>query len=387
MNENILLIGYSSQNMASGVSLSFDSLIDGFKLIDYQPEVIYIVDSRKSATYGSFSLTRVKDSLKAIFEALQKIPNQEVIYMTISSSKLGFIRDMMIIWFAWFFKKRVILHLHGGGYKDFYLGQSSLFQKLIRSTLAKSTHIVVLGELLRDQFYFVPDIDGKIKFIPNGLTTNLNTNLAKVKSLPSTDQCLRLLYLSNLIPSKGYLILLDACIKLIKNHGIRLICDFCGDFSLTVVDDKSLDVKKQKEDFFFKIKQAGLEDYIIYHGRVSGEKKEKMLREANFFVLPTFYSWEGQPLSIIEALAFGTPIISTYHKGIPEQVKDEYNGYLIKTNDPQEIIDAILKGIKSPDNYSTLSKNAIKHFQDHFTREVHLKRLISLICEDDNIKI
>lgn len=72
MNENILLIGYSSQNMASGVSLSFDSLIDGFKLIDYQPEVIYIVDSRKSATYGSFSLTRVKDSLKAIFEALQK---------------------------------------------------------------------------------------------------------------------------------------------------------------------------------------------------------------------------------------------------------------------------------------------------------------------------
>lgn len=149
--------------------------------------------------------------------------------------------------------------------------------------MAKSTHIVVLGELLRDQFYFVPDIDGKIKFIPNGLTTNLNTNLAKVKSLPSTDQCLRLLYLSNLIPSKGYLILLDACIKLIKNHGIRLICDFCGDFSLTVVDDKSLDVKNKKKTFFFKIKQAGLEDYIIYHGRVSGEKKEKMLREANFF--------------------------------------------------------------------------------------------------------
>lgn len=111
MNENILLIGYSSQNMASGVSLSFDSLIDGFKLIDYQPEVIYIVDSRKSATYGSFSLTRVKDSLKAIFEALQKIPNQEVIYMTISSSKLGFIRDMMIIWFAWFFLKSELFYI------------------------------------------------------------------------------------------------------------------------------------------------------------------------------------------------------------------------------------------------------------------------------------
>lgn len=80
MNENILLIGYSSQNMASGVSLSFDSLIDGFKLIDYQPEVIYIVDSRKSATYGSFSLTRVKDSLKAIFEALQNSQSRSYLY-------------------------------------------------------------------------------------------------------------------------------------------------------------------------------------------------------------------------------------------------------------------------------------------------------------------
>jgi len=387
MKKNILLIGYSSENMASGASLGFDSLVDGFQLISCQPEVIYISDSRKSATYGSFSLTRVKDSLKAIVEALGKIPRQEVIYMTIASSKLGFIRDMIIIWFAWLWKKRIILHLKGGGYKEFYLNQSTFFQKLIRLTLGKSNHIVVLGELLRDQFYFVSNIENKIRIIPNGLTTNLNINLAKVKSLPSTDKSLRLLYLSNLIPSKGYLILLDACIKLIKNYDIKLICDFCGDFTLTVVDDKSLDVEKQKEDFFAQIQQAGLEDYIIYHGRVSGEKKEKMLREANFFVLPTFYPWEGQPLSIIEALAFGTPVISTYHKGIPEQVKDGYNGYLMKTNAPQEIIDAILQGVKSPDNYSTLSKNAIKHFQDNFTREVHLKRLISLICEDDNIKI
>lgn len=162
-----------------------------------------------------------------------------------------------------------------GGYKEFYLNQSSLFQKLICNTLAKSDHIIVLGELLRDQFYFVPDIDKKLKVIPNGLTTNLNTKLAQIKSLPSTNQNLRLLYLSNLIPSKGYLALLDACIKLIQDYDVKLICDFCGEFNKTAVDDQSLDIKTQREEFFEKNKKAGLENSIVYHGTVSGEKKKK----------------------------------------------------------------------------------------------------------------
>ncbi|PHV64202.1 glycosyltransferase family 4 protein [Cyanobacterium aponinum] len=386
MKLKILLIGYYPQTRATGAALGLQSLIEGFKSISYQPEIVYIYDSRESEVFGIFSWVRTKDSLKAILQAWKKIPYQNVVYMTIASSKLGFIRDMMVVWFAWLFKKRIILHLKGGGYKEFYLNQSSLFQKLICNTLAKSNHIIVLGELLRDQFYFVPDIDKKLKVIPNGLTTNLNTKLAQIKSLPSTNQNLRLLYLSNLIPSKGYLALLDACIKLIQDYDVKLICDFCGEFNKTAVDDQSLDIKTQREEFFEKIKKAGLENSIVYHGTVSGEKKEKMLREAHFFILPTLYPWEGQPLSIIEALAFGTPVISTYHRGIPEQVKDGYNGYLIKNNDPQAIVNAILKGIKSSDDYQKLSENAIQHFQENFTREVHLKRLMSLICDTDNIK-
>jgi len=279
MKQKILLIGYFSRKITTGVSLALQSLIDGFQSINYPLEVVYIFDSRESITrtFGTFSWLRTKDSFTAILEAWTKIPYQEVVYMTIASSKLGFIRDMLIIWFAWLFKKRIILHFHGGGYKDFYLSQSSLFQKIICSTLARSTHIVILGELLTDQFYFVPNIEQKIKIVPNGLTTNLNLDLAKVKSLPSNDQCLHLLYLSNLIPSKGYSTLLDACIKLIQEYNVKLRCDFCGEFSKTAVDDPFLDIETQKENFFDKIKKAKLENSIIYHGTVSGEKKEKLI--------------------------------------------------------------------------------------------------------------
>jgi glycosyltransferase involved in cell wall biosynthesis len=385
MEKNILLIGSLPQKRATGASLGFESLIDGFKSTPCEPKILYILDSREEKVCGKFSWVRAKDSLIAIFSAWWKIPPQEVLYMTIASSKLGFLRDMMIILFASMFQKRIILHLHGGGYQDFYENQSKWLQSLIRSTLGKSTNIIVLGELLRDQFNFVPNIESKIKVIPNGLINKLNPSTGDIKFLPDKDNPIRLLYLSNLIPSKGYFTLLDASIDLINNHKVNLICDFCGEFTQTIIDDQSLNIESQKEEFFQRIKNSGLDDRIIYHGTVSGEKKETMLREAHFFVLPTYYPWEGQPISIIEALAFGTPVISTPHKGIPEQVKDGYNGFLVPPNNHEAIVKAILKGIESYSYYSELSKAALEHFNSNFTRDVHLKRLISVICNTETI--
>lgn len=385
MQKKILLIGYSSENLKTGVSLAFESLIDGLNSMYFEPQVIRILDSRKMQIHGTFSLLRIKDSLQAILQVWITIPIQEVVYMTIASSKLGFLRDMMIILFAWVFQKRIILHLHGGGYQDFYENQSKWLQSLIRFTLGKSTNIIVLGELLRDQFNFVPNIENKIKVIPNGLINKLNPSMGRIKFLPDKDNPIRLLYLSNLIPSKGYFTLLDASIELINNYKVNLICDFCGEFTQTIIDDQSLNIESQKEEFFQRIKNSGLDDRIIYHGTVLGDKKETMLREAHFFVLPTYYPWEGQPISIIEALAFGTPVISTPHKGIPEQVKDGYNGFLVPPNDHEAIVKAILKGIESSSYYSELSKAALEHFNSNFTRDVHLKRLISVICNTETI--
>jgi glycosyltransferase involved in cell wall biosynthesis len=104
-----------------------------------------------------------------------------------------------------------------------------------------------------------------------------------------------------------------------------------------------------------------------------------VLEDAHVFVLPTAYPWEGQPLSIIEALAFGTPVIATRYRGIPEQVIPDYNGYLVAPHAPAEIADAVQALWADPETYHQMSCNALELYADTFTQDVHLQRVIPTI--------
>jgi glycosyltransferase involved in cell wall biosynthesis len=99
--------------------------------------------------------------------------------------------------------------------------------------------------------------------------------------------------------------------------------------------------------------------------------------------LPTAYPWEGQPISIVEALAYGLPVIATRYRGIPEQVIDGYNGFLLEEKSPHLIADAVETLWKNPTLYEQFNKNAIEHYQKNFTRDAHLNRLIPVIFGED----
>jgi hypothetical protein len=74
-----------------------------------------------------------------------------------STSAVGFIRDFSTVAFARMLGRRVILHLHGGGFEAFYLSSRPWLQRLIHLNLRRVDQIVVLGELLKEQFYCVGD--------------------------------------------------------------------------------------------------------------------------------------------------------------------------------------------------------------------------------------
>lgn len=381
MLKKILLIGSLTKHEAHGVSLGFESLVDGFRQTNSDVKVINTKGSHDSKKIGSFVFGRAVASLKSVLLAWVTIPTRQSIYMTISLSRFGFIRDMLIILVSWLMRKRIILHLKGGGYKDFYSQQSGWLQYVIATTLSLSTHIIVLGNLLCDQFDFVSGINDKLKVVPNGLTKGLKPK-SNTKELPLDGKPIKILYLSNLIPSKGYLTLLKACAKLADEGNIEFVCDYCGSFIQTIVDGTNIDAKEKLIEFQNLIEANNLSERVYYHGTVSGKVKEQMFSQAHIFVLPTRFPWEGQPLSIIEALAFSTPIISTPYRGIPEEVLDGYNGYLIPPDDPESLFQVIKKLVKDPENYSHMSIASRKHFEENFTREVHIQRLIELICNE-----
>jgi glycosyltransferase involved in cell wall biosynthesis len=382
MIEKILLIGPLPKGEAYGVGLGFESLIDGFSSTKCSVKIVDIEGGYKSKTVGAFGLVRALVTIRTVLLVWLYMPWWQVIYMTIASSRLGFLRDALIIWPASLFRKRIVLHLKGGGYKDFYLQQPSWLRRVISLTLARSTHIVVLGELLRDQFDFVPRADEKTLVVPNGLTVGLAA-AGTTKTIDPGNAPFSILYLSNLIPSKGYLILLEAC-AIIKDRGqIDFNCNYCGAFTQTILDAHPVGAEQQKIEFLELIDKKGLSDNVFYHGTVGGSQKQEMLDRASVFVLPTKYPWEGQPISIIEALAFATPVVSSPHKGIPEEVLDGVNGYLVDADDANKLADAITSLASNAERYSAFSAAARAHFEKNFTREVHLQRLMSVICDGE----
>ena len=79
------------------------------------------------------------------------------------------------------------------------------------------------------------------------------------------------------------------------------------------------------------IKENNLQDVITFCGWVSGNKKVDLLNNADAFILPSYK--EALPISIIEAMTYSLPIISTEVGGIPELVEHDVNGFLFVPGD------------------------------------------------------
>ena len=136
-----------------------------------------------------------------------------------------------------------------------------------------------------------------------------------------------------------------------------------------------------RREFYDNLRVLDLEKRVVFHGTLLGREKQQILERAHVFVLPTYYPWEGQPVSIIEALAFGLPVIATQHKAIPGQVIHGYNGYLVQKQAPLQIANSLQHLQKEPLVWERMSNNAVQLFQQRFRREVHLEKLIPLITD------
>jgi glycosyltransferase involved in cell wall biosynthesis len=305
---------------------------------------------------------------------------RKTVYVLIAQSRRGFFRDLFIIWFAWLNGHRIVCHLRGGNYGNFYAAQSRWLQQLIRQTLRRADTILVLSERLTTLFDFEPMLESKIRVVPNGLPFVVTAPVDS-KTLPADpSEPVRLVFLSNLIESKGYLDLLEAVHILVSQYDLNVRCHFCGVFFTNPSDDvrvKSVEHgRKLFEDY---VREQGLQEHVEYRGTVSGSAKIDELKRAHFFVLPTAYNNEGQPVSIIEAMAYGNVVISTDYRAIPDMVVDGVTGRLVPYGRPEAIAQAIANLVANPWQYQDMSRAAIGRYQQRFTRDAYLARIMPLL--------
>ncbi|WOI54516.1 glycosyltransferase family 4 protein [Parvularcula sp. LCG005] len=112
------------------------------------------------------------------------------------------------------------------------------------------------------------------------------------------------------------------------------------DFHIRLVGDGDLRAVLEKQ-----IRAEGLEQYIMLVGWASPKKVKEEVLAARAFLLPSYA--EGLPVSIMEALALKTPVITTYVAGIPELVKDGINGWLTPAADAAALAEAMQAALET----------------------------------------
>lgn len=245
----------------------------------------------------------------------------DIVHINTSMDNKAYWRDFVYIAVSKLMRVKVVNQIHGGPMPQEFFGNSSLFTWLLRRFLLASDAVSVLS---RDEYraytFFVPEV--LIAHIPNAIDpAQLLGAIAKVdSSLP-----LRLIYIGRLVREKGLFEVLDA-IALLRQSGRRLSLDVAGG-------------GVEKEALCARVSALGLDDIVHFHGPVYGKEKNRLWREADVFVFPTYI--EGLPYSLLEAMAAGTPPITCPVAAIPDVMQDGVHGFFVPPRDARAVADAI----------------------------------------------
>lgn len=281
----------------------------------------------------------------------------DLCYLAITCHGVGFLKDAPFVLLCKLFGRKVVIHQHNKGMaKDV---DRPIYRWLL-PMVYRHTKVILLSWRLYVDIEKVVKRE-QVMICPNGIP---DTNCSKT-SVERHNDVSHILFLSNLILSKGVLVLLDA-LKILKERGYRFVCDFVGG------ETKELNGRR----FAHEIETRGLDGIALYHGRKYGKDKEDFLQMADMLVFPTYYFNECFPLVILEAMMYGLPVISTDEGGIRDEVKDGKNGFVVKPHDAVALADAIQRLLDDKDARQTMGAEGRRMFKEQFTME----------CFENNIK-
>lgn len=358
--KKILIIGPTPPPI-HGVSIATETILNSS--LQYRIQIIHLntSDRRELSNIGKIDIKNISIAFIQFFKLLWLFiaKNPEIVYIPISQTSLGYLRDSLFLIPSKLFNKKIIIHLHGSYLRLLYNQCHFLIKKLIKWTLKDISRAIVLGENLKPIFKSLVPED-RIVVIPNGLDEK--PFIKYCSDLKKGNKNIQILYLSNLVKFKGFFDLINAIPEVIRKHqNVTFI--FAGPFRHD----------KEKEEAFTFISENKINSFVKFEGIVTGKEKIDLLMTSDIFVLPSYN--EGQPFAILEAMAAGLPIISTNVGAIPETVIDGENGFIISVNNPQEIAEKIVILIENEKLRKKMAEKSKERFLQYYTKNKFIENL------------
>ena len=297
--------------------------------------------------------SRVRKLLKAVCAFILfcvKVSGHQIVHVNMASDS-SYYRKSVFVRMARIFRKKIVIHQHGGNFEDFYYRQlDDKGRRNVNRVLSMGDVLVVLSREWKMFFAQMVD-ETKIIVLPNAIG----------------------------IP--------EAVKKIYGQHKILFLGRICRDKGIQELFEVIPDLRRKFPDIRVylggiwedeKLRQQaeGLKDCVIWTGWITGMEKEQYLRDCDIFVLPTYF--EGQPVSVLEAMAYGCAVIASETGGIPQMIIHGQTGLLIRPGDARSLREAAEQALSDPELCRRLGENARRRAENDFSIEQNMEELLRI---------
>jgi glycosyltransferase involved in cell wall biosynthesis len=301
-------------------------------------------------------------------------------------------RDWLVMWICRPFFKNVILHWHAAGLANWLetvaqirtraitfraFRQPELSITITKFNLADAQKLLSRRVCNVDYGISDPCPDFDATLLPrrrarwaarSELLANQTLTPAEAATAGGDPHIVKVLYLAHYMREKGLFAAAEAVVR-----ANRILKDRKVPVQFKLMAGGSFVSDEEKNAFEQLLQNPEFAAGVNCLGFLSGAKKEAAQRDADLFCFPTLYAAENQPITLIEAMAFGLPIVTTRWRSLPEMLPADYPG-LVESQAIEPIANALLELVTAESG-----ERLRQLYLDRFTLARHLTSLAHAI--------
>jgi glycosyltransferase involved in cell wall biosynthesis len=343
-----------------GQSQMVEMLVEGLPSHGIEVRHVQMRLSRSSADIGRWRPGKILKSVQAALAArrVARLENCDAIYYVPAPAKRGALyRDLLIMGICRDQRRKLILHWHAVGLGEWLAKSATQLERTLALKMlgAADLSIALAPELVGDAEVLAPK---RVAVVPNGISDPAPDMTAR----PPRSGPFEILFVGLGSREKGLNDTIEALEILNARRPGEFRMTFAGNFP------------GELEHSLFQRRAAALGGALGHAGFADEAKKRELFARADLFCFPTYYPHEGQPLSLIEALAHDLRVVTTRWRAIPGMLPMS-NVWYVEPRKPNELAKAIEAVASAPEPAGAMRR----HFLNNFTRERHLAAIAAAL--------